>query len=323
MPPKRPRTTESSPSTDGKRQKVTSLAPQPHEKLWFSDGTIVLATDVHLYRVHKGMLAKHSTVLNDMFEMPTGDANTERWEDVPIVKMVGDKDEEISILLEALYDRHFHDTVRGLKLSKLSSLLSVSAKYDFLEIRADVVSYLESMFPTKFEDLEEAKKSYRPHLVKDICELVAVALRCDALLILPFLYYLLSRAPFYQAIKYLYALPQDRFTIFLLGRDWLREVSHDFIKVSLQSNRTGEQDAKICRYPECLEKIRARLPKDPNVIVFDFPDRRLMQGLEMYGGVCKNCEQDYIQTLKKAKEDAWKNLPVKFLNMTWEELRRT
>lgn len=51
------------------------------------------------------MLAKYSTVLNDMFEMPAGDANSECWEDVPIVKMVGDKDEEVCILLEALYDR--------------------------------------------------------------------------------------------------------------------------------------------------------------------------------------------------------------------------
>ena len=111
MPPKRRRRTstrESSAPKEGKRQKgedTTATGPKPHEKLWFSDGTIVLATDVHLYRVHKGMLAKYSTVLSDMFEMPTGESNTDCWEDVPIVRMVGDKDEEISNLLEALFDR--------------------------------------------------------------------------------------------------------------------------------------------------------------------------------------------------------------------------
>ena len=84
---------------------ATATGPKPHEKLWFSDGTIVLATDVHMYRVHKGMLAKYSTVRSDMFEMPTGESNTDCWEGVPIVRMVGDKDEEISNLLEALFDR--------------------------------------------------------------------------------------------------------------------------------------------------------------------------------------------------------------------------
>ena len=101
MPPKRRRTSESTPSKDDGKQ----TGPQPHDTLWFDDGNIVLASDVHLYRVYKGILAKHSKVLNDIFEIPTGDGNTESWEGVPMVRMVGDKDEEVSVLLRALFER--------------------------------------------------------------------------------------------------------------------------------------------------------------------------------------------------------------------------
>ncbi|KLO07213.1 hypothetical protein SCHPADRAFT_1001827 [Schizopora paradoxa] len=315
MPPKRRRTSESSSSNDdGKR-----TGPQPHDKLWFDDGNIVLATEVHLYRVYKGMLVKHSMVLNNMFEIPTGDANTERWEDVPMVQMVGDKDEEVSALLEALYDRHFQDTVCGLELPTLSSLLSISTKYDFNEIRADVMKRLVTLFPNELEQVEEAKILWKRHLVKYVCELVVVAHRCEALLILPAMYYRLSGCPLEVAFRYLQDLPEDRLTSFLLGREWLRDISHDLKRISLRPKQT----AKICRHPECLERFLALLPDQPFQIIFDLYNGGLMAGLDVHSGICKVCEQEHIQIVKWTKEAAWEILPEQFLDKSWEELRQT
>ncbi len=48
---------------------------------------------------------KHSTVLSNMFDMPSEGANTDLLDGIPIVKMHGDSDEEISILLKSLYNR--------------------------------------------------------------------------------------------------------------------------------------------------------------------------------------------------------------------------
>ena len=111
MPPKRRRLDEGSQADDDddeleEDQLETSPAtgPRPHEELWFSDGSIVLSTDKHLYRVHKSVLAKHSKVLSDLLEIPTGDiAQMESWECVPMVRMVGDSDGEVYMLLKALY----------------------------------------------------------------------------------------------------------------------------------------------------------------------------------------------------------------------------
>lgn len=102
-PPKRRRSSESLQLKGEEAQKNPTDGIRPHVELWFTDGSIVLATDVHLYRVHKGMLARYSGVLNDIFEMPT--EKTELWEDVPIVEMVGDTDHQVCLLLHALYDR--------------------------------------------------------------------------------------------------------------------------------------------------------------------------------------------------------------------------
>lgn len=96
--------------------------PKPHETLWFEDGSIVLATDVHLYSVHRGVLAKNSTVFKDMLELPNvgiirnaeeeGTVLGDSWEGKPLVRMVGDSDEDVYHLLMALYDmRCVHNSI--------------------------------------------------------------------------------------------------------------------------------------------------------------------------------------------------------------------
>ncbi len=89
--------------------------PKPHMGLWFEDGSIVLATDVHLYRLHKSVLANYSTVFKDMLELSNGEGamdtestdtlNRDSWEGMPLVKMAGDSDENVYHLLMTLYNR--------------------------------------------------------------------------------------------------------------------------------------------------------------------------------------------------------------------------
>ncbi len=111
--PKRARTkTNEDISMDGHADTDASSKPKPHDTLWFEDGNIVLATDVHLYCVHRGILAKNSSVFKDMLSLPCvagmvngmDGANGESWEGKPLVKMVGDSDENVYHLLMALYD---------------------------------------------------------------------------------------------------------------------------------------------------------------------------------------------------------------------------
>ncbi len=93
-------------------------SPEPHGTLWYEDGNIVLATDAYFYRVHKSILAKQSSVFREMFQVSDGgdskgdeeskvtiESNSEKYEGVPLVRMVDDKDVDVYNFLLTLYDR--------------------------------------------------------------------------------------------------------------------------------------------------------------------------------------------------------------------------
>lgn len=108
------------PRTKRQRKNTDVLVPKaqltPHDTIWLEDGSIVLATDVHVFRVHKSILAKNSSVFKNMLNFPTGGdeleggvnddaADAEQWDGLPLVRMVHDNDEDVCHLLMALYDR--------------------------------------------------------------------------------------------------------------------------------------------------------------------------------------------------------------------------
>ncbi len=85
--PKRARssTTNEDVNVDAQANTDGNSKPRPHDVLWFEDGNIVLASDVHLYCVHRGVLAKNSSVFRDMLELPnvagtSVGVNGESWE---------------------------------------------------------------------------------------------------------------------------------------------------------------------------------------------------------------------------------------------------
>lgn len=98
--------------------------PTPHKTLWYNDGNIILASNRHLFRVYKGQLAQHSSVFRDMFSLPqaplpsgTSDAlggvtDNDHWNGIPIVRMAGDSDNSISVLLMAVFLRRYSLPVR-------------------------------------------------------------------------------------------------------------------------------------------------------------------------------------------------------------------
>lgn len=45
------------------------------ETFWFDDGNVILHVDNALFRVHRGVLARHSTTFNGMFPVPQPNEN--------------------------------------------------------------------------------------------------------------------------------------------------------------------------------------------------------------------------------------------------------
>ncbi|KLO16687.1 hypothetical protein SCHPADRAFT_937715 [Schizopora paradoxa] len=131
---------------DGQHEESTKTrVPKPHDLLWFSDGSVVLATDTYLFKVHKSLLSLHSSVFKDMFEplnfngevsggIGTGEAQ-EMYEGLPLVTLVGDKGEDVAHLLRAVFEPRFHDRHSDdTPLEIVVALLVLSTKYDFKNI---------------------------------------------------------------------------------------------------------------------------------------------------------------------------------------------
>ncbi len=91
---------------------MSDLDPlERHSTLYFSDGDVVLAASTsngttpgsQVFRVHKFLLKHHSPTFANMF-LDADAASGESYDGVPMVKLQGDKAEDLALLLNYLYN---------------------------------------------------------------------------------------------------------------------------------------------------------------------------------------------------------------------------
>jgi hypothetical protein len=96
------------PTPPTKRRRTSSAQetnPNPitRSDIWFEDGSVVLQVELKQFRVHRTMLARHSTVFKDMFGIPQPQGEA-AIEGCPIVHL-SDTAEDVCHMLMALYDK--------------------------------------------------------------------------------------------------------------------------------------------------------------------------------------------------------------------------
>lgn len=219
----------------------------------------------------------------------------------------------------------FRETLRDYKLPALSSLLSISTKYDFDGIRADVLESLGSIFPNELEKVGEANALWDPLLTNELCELLVTAHRCEAQSILPVLYYLCATSPIEELLEELHILPEKIMKSILRGRDKLCTLSQYLLVQTFNALREDGPYSETCGNAQCLEKLRAimdeRYPASYFVFVLDKENSGVLEDLSKEeSGVCKNCASMYITASTDLKGRFWNKLPVFFMEKTWEEL---
>lgn len=88
-------------------------APKPHEiqvqvssrnpDICFNDGNIAIKAGSQYSLVHRGVLARHSDVLESLIQTLEGDVNSRHLEGRPVLELQ-DSPEDIVRFLQALYD---------------------------------------------------------------------------------------------------------------------------------------------------------------------------------------------------------------------------
>jgi BTB/POZ domain len=82
---------------------LEQVATTQSEVHWFDDGNIILQAESKLFKVHRGVLAKHSNVFQDMFSLPQPpNQPTAEHEGCPSV-MLADSELDVHHFLNAIY----------------------------------------------------------------------------------------------------------------------------------------------------------------------------------------------------------------------------
>lgn len=335
---KRARSRSPTPTTPTNEDEDSNADVGPHETLWHEDGNIVLVTDMFLYRVHKSILANQSSVFRDMFQMPTvaaGDTSgaagpspiSEEWNGIPTVKMAGDEDEDVYNLLMTLYDRKHYRMNETTTLPILTSLIAMSAKYDFCDIRSEIVQHLMHHFPDNFVDFEKEKEKtlFNEPPANYPFRLLSVVRKLDAPILLPSMFYCCATQPLRSIFESQKMLTQLDFETVLSGRERM-------VKFSYENGMATLLTTGYCKSPRCFkDKLSIFIRHFEGITYNDpplFPLRLFPQGIFAVGGgeneeICNTCIERYNAGLKSIRESFWTDLPVVFDLDEWHDLQQS
>ncbi|KAI0648582.1 hypothetical protein C8Q79DRAFT_956136 [Trametes meyenii] len=129
-------------------------AVERSSSLWFNDGNIVLiASGVMAFRVHRGVLAYHSTVFDDLFQLPQPEEG-ELMDGCPIVH-ISDRPVDVSHLLHALYDGPgFFKHGQLLPFGVVAALVELGYKYHIEAARAEGLQRMRTCFCNSFKAMQ-------------------------------------------------------------------------------------------------------------------------------------------------------------------------
>ncbi|KAJ7465230.1 hypothetical protein FB451DRAFT_432427 [Mycena latifolia] len=146
-PPAKRRRTDLEPSIETLPEpSIETLDELPaRSKIWMSHGDIILEAESTQFRVHRDILAKHSSVFQDMFLLPQP-PNEVTVEGCSIVHL-SDSAIDVELLLTAFYDPYHHKASQPFNL--IACMLRLGRKYEMPRFKSDAISRIHHEFPTR------------------------------------------------------------------------------------------------------------------------------------------------------------------------------
>ncbi|KAF7295837.1 hypothetical protein HMN09_01126900 [Mycena chlorophos] len=166
------------------------------QELWFDDGNVILQAGSAQYKVFRGILARHSTVFQDMFALPQP-SDAELVDGCPLVQLP-DAEVEVTPFLRALFEPNYFPTFPSktcFDLVKLYGCLRLSSKYSVQPLRTNALKHLNSFFTSLAEwDEHMASAPNVDGVLRHdsyLCFL-QLAHELEATRVLPIIYYIVS-----------------------------------------------------------------------------------------------------------------------------------
>ncbi|KAJ6519059.1 hypothetical protein C8R45DRAFT_1065863 [Mycena sanguinolenta] len=139
----------SSPPAKRKRTEDSQSQITRSDHLWISDGNVVLQAGNTQFRVHFGLLARHSSSIFRGMKGPSELPEQPSVEGCPVLEL-SDDPEDLEYLLQALYDPLFHSQ-QTLPLPAVRALIRLGSKYNYKGLRDSAVARVMAQCPTTLE----------------------------------------------------------------------------------------------------------------------------------------------------------------------------
>ncbi|EAU80916.2 hypothetical protein CC1G_03092 [Coprinopsis cinerea okayama7 len=155
---KRPRTNDDAPVSDNSIQIIGHTTR--NQKLWFQDGNVVLQVEGVQFRVHRGILERHSNVLHGMFFVPQPEpvaaAQETTIEGCPVVTL-WDSSRDWEELLQYIYDG-FLKRRTHLTFPLIRAMIVLGHKYEFDTLKEEGLTYLSQVYPPSYTALNSTER---------------------------------------------------------------------------------------------------------------------------------------------------------------------
>ncbi|KAG8778648.1 hypothetical protein FRC16_003765, partial [Serendipita sp. 398] len=122
----------------------TSGQPRRHHNLYFEDGTLVMQVENAIFKVHRSLFSRYSTVIESMLSVPSSKETHDGTDEKPLV-MSGDSVAGWEFLLELQYKFPLNRP-KSLKRQELLTILPIAHKYCMEEIETWIIGQLREAY---------------------------------------------------------------------------------------------------------------------------------------------------------------------------------
>ncbi|GBE89173.1 hypothetical protein BKA93DRAFT_738634 [Sparassis latifolia] len=178
---------------------------QQDKDFWFDDGNIILIARGIGFRVHQGIIARHSTAFHDLFTVPQSQ-NEEKILDCSFVQL-SDSPSDLRCLLRVLYDgKKYLFAGTKVEFSDVAALVRLAQKYQIEDLRDEALDCLKTYYTDEFA-VWEVGMSRRCNIsnmnvrMRDAVAAVNLARLTDTISILPVALYLCCLLPSHLLLR--------------------------------------------------------------------------------------------------------------------------
>ncbi|KZP19036.1 hypothetical protein FIBSPDRAFT_828608 [Athelia psychrophila] len=301
--------------------------------IWYDDGNIVLQAQNVQFKVHKSILAHSSSVFRDMFSVPQPPSqDTHLVEGCPVVHL-SDSAEDVSYILQALFQREYVADGEKIPFAVMSAFLSLGDKYDIPKLRTEAKKKLCREFPIILRDMDALGKYWVTIDISEVkneyMELVILARRERVFSVLPYLLYQCGKR--HSASEILQGLARDDGSRLLLSpEDQLACIASHRKLCEVQAKTTFDwaysQDITSLTSHKCLSSIqcdRARRQFLSTAQLYPVP---VVRGLTRWRDtfseeLCATCAIKAKEQHNMGRAKFWEQLPVLLGLPPWSELK--